>query len=135
MNLRSLSTLIFISFILCFQLSSQSLFVRKISVEDGLIGYDNYQTLVDKKGNVWVASENGIVKFFGAKHLQFTVKEGLLTNDNWRLDLDSKNRIWLNNCNPGIQYIENNKVHTLEQSSKFDEIYFAGEKEDTILFR
>lgn len=134
MNLRSLSTLIFISFILCFQLSSQSLFVRKISVEDGLIGYDNYQTLVDKKGNVWVASENGIIKFFGAKHLQFTVKQGLLTNDNWRLDLDSKNRIWLNNYNPGIQYIENDKVKTVEGSLNFNEIYFAGDHGDTVFF-
>lgn len=113
---------------------AQSLFGRKITIEHGLISNDNYRVTSDSKGAVWVCSERGVVSFYGNKTKRFTISNGLLNNDVWNLSVDSKDRIWLSDFGHGMQYIEDNKVKTIEKSLDFKRLIYSGEHQDTVFF-
>lgn len=114
--------------------TQQGTFTKKLTIEDGLLSYDNYNILNDKKGNVWICSKFGISRFSARSHKKFTTFEGLSTNDIWGLDEDSKGRIWLSSFSKGIQYIRNDTVYSLKEGNNFDQIFFSGEVKDTIFF-
>lgn len=112
----------------------QSSFYKKYSIQQGLLSSDNYRVTQDLEGYIWICSEAGIVKFDGANFKTFTIKEGLSFNDVWEIHIDSKNRKWLNSFANGIQYIENDIVKTIKKSLEIDQLYYAGEHQDTVFF-
>lgn len=113
---------------------SQTTFYKKYSIKEGLLSSDNYRVTQDLDGYIWICSEAGVVKYDGIQFKKFTIKEGLEYNDVWEIHIDSKNRKWLNSFSNGMQYIENDVIKTIEPSLSIDQIYFAGEHEDTIFF-
>ena len=113
---------------------SQNLFTNKLLLSDGLLGYDNYKISCSKKGDVWISSENGIVRFSYGKYQHFTSKNGLKTNDVWDMTEDTHGRMWLNSFASGCQYIEDGKVKTLMPAESFQDIAFVGEHNDTLFF-
>lgn len=106
-----------------------------LSVEqDGLLSNDNYRTIQDKNGYIWITSKNGIVKYDGIRSKHFTTNEGLPTNDVWYIKCDSKNRIWLYTFKKGVYYIENDKVKSIKNYRNEVNIYFTGEYNDSLFF-
>lgn len=75
-----------------------------------------YNVVQDKKGYIWIATDNGIVKFNGSTFKKFQLNEGLPSNDIFGLAVDSKNRIWLTGYYNGLYYIENDKVKKVKGS-------------------
>ncbi len=113
---------------------SQELFLKKVNISDGLLGYDNYGILEDANGTIWVSSENGVVKLQGDSYKRFTSADGLLTNDVWRMANDPVGRIWLRSYAAGIQYIYRDKIYTVKNSKQYDEIQYSGYHRDTCFF-
>lgn len=113
---------------------SQELFLKKVNISDGLLGYDNYGIIEDANGAIWASSENGVVKLKGDTYKRFTSADGLLTNDVWRMAIDPEGRIWLRSYAAGIQYIYGDKIHTVKNSKQYDEIQFSGYHRDTCFF-
>lgn len=64
------------------------------SVADGLPSNHLYKIIQDKKGFLWIATENGISRFDGQKFKNYAVKDGLTDNDVIDLFLDKAGNIW-----------------------------------------
>ncbi len=64
------------------------------TTRDGLPSNSIYRTLIDKKGFLWVATENGLARFDGKKFKVFTTAQGLSDNEIIDLHIDSSNILW-----------------------------------------
>ena len=121
--------------IICFSAYNQENYLTaKYRVTNGLLSNDNYRIYQDLNGYMWILSEKGLTKFNGFDFKYFTTLQGLKTNDVWDLFVDSKNRKWLVFFGHGIQYIENDTIKNLKESSKLENLICVGEHQDTIFF-
>ncbi len=68
---------------------------RYYDISDGLPSNHVYKCLQDKKGFMWVATENGLSRFDGNSFKNFTVKDGLPDNDILDIFLDSAGNVWM----------------------------------------
>lgn len=121
--------------LLCsFHVRAQDFLYRRYTIEDGLLSSDNYQVIQDKTGYIWICSKNGLVRYNGYDFKTFTTADGLPINDIWELRCDSKNRIWLHSFSKGACYIQHNTVHIVKGSADIDNLFFANEYKDTVIF-
>jgi ligand-binding sensor domain-containing protein len=67
---------------------------RPITVKDGLPGSIIYQTLQDKSGFIWIATNQGISRYDGRSFTSFTKEDGLPDNEIIKLYCDRHNNIW-----------------------------------------
>jgi ligand-binding sensor domain-containing protein/anti-sigma regulatory factor (Ser/Thr protein kinase) len=67
----------------------------KYTLADGLPSNIIYKTLIDKRGFLWIATENGVARFDGKKFTNYTTKEGLLDNEVFDMALDGEGAIWV----------------------------------------
>jgi ligand-binding sensor domain-containing protein/anti-sigma regulatory factor (Ser/Thr protein kinase) len=65
------------------------------SIREGLASNDIYGCLVDKKGFLWLATENGVSKFDGHSFRNYSVAQGLPDNDVLSIEMDSAGVIWV----------------------------------------
>lgn len=93
-----------------------------------------YRVIEDKRGQIWVCSENGVVKKNSDGIRRFNIELGLQTNDIWDIRLDNRERVWLSSFHSGIQYIENDTVKTLTNSDRYKQLYYSGSSGDTTFF-
>lgn len=113
---------------------SQLNFTKEYSVDNILISSDNYMTLQDSKGYMWICSENGIVKFDGVKSKVFTVKNGLPSNDIWYINEDNQGKIWLGGFYKGLYYIENDSVKKNNTGENIFTTLYIKTINDTLFF-
>ena len=127
--------LLFISF----SLFAQQPYYRHYTVNDGLASSTVYKIIQDKKGFIWIATENGAQRFDGKTFETFSKENGLL--DNTILDLfeDSKGRIWFLSLSGQIAYYDNGNLHTTANDSILKQVdaksnltYFAEDKKGTV---
>lgn len=113
---------------------SQHFFYRRFTIEDGLLSSDNYKTIQDKSGYIWICSKNGVVRFNGYSFKAFTTHNGLPINDIWELFCDSHNRIWIRAFTKGAFYIEHGKVKSIRRASGINNLFVTKEYRDTLYF-
>lgn len=65
------------------------------SLRDGLPSNDIYNCVEDKKGFLWIATENGLSKFDGKNFRNYFTKDGLPDNDILSVLLDSAGVLWV----------------------------------------
>lgn len=65
------------------------------SIRDGLPSNDIYNCIEDKKGFLWIATENGLAKFDGKNFKIYTTTQGLPDNEILGVDVDSAGVIWV----------------------------------------
>lgn len=56
----------------------------------------------DRRGNVWIGSEHGLVKYDGSRFHLFTEKEGLSANSVQALCQDTEGNIWIGMLSAGV---------------------------------
>lgn len=83
---------------------------------NGLPSDHVYCGLTDKLGNVWLGTEDGVVKYNGYSFKVFTTEDGLPNNDVWRLWQDSLDRIWVYTISSSLGYIKNDKYKSIDIS-------------------
>lgn len=80
------------------QIPSQLIFNR-ITKNDGLASNTTFQTVRDKKGYLWIATQNGLQRFDGNRFLTFRHVPGnvksISKNSVDHLFLDSRERLWI----------------------------------------
>ncbi len=81
--------------VICTSSFGQFSIVGKYTIADGLPSNHIYKCLQDKKGFLWVATENGLSYFDGHSFTNFTVKDGLPDNDILDIFLDRTGNIWM----------------------------------------
>ena len=94
-----------------------------------------YGVVQDEKGYIWIATDNGIVKFNGSTFKKFQLNEGLPSNDIFGIAVDSKNRIWVTGYYNGLYYIENDKVRKVKGAEKINCLEFTYEYEGKEYFK
>jgi ligand-binding sensor domain-containing protein len=68
----------------------------------------------DSKGNIWIATDNGLLKWDGTNFSSLTTANGLPDNIVTALFSDSKNRLWIGTYfGTKVSWIDNNGIHTL----------------------
>jgi ligand-binding sensor domain-containing protein len=65
------------------------------SIRDGLASNDTYNCVEDKKGFLWIATENGVSRFDGKNFKNYTTTQGLPDNDILIIEMDTDGKIWV----------------------------------------
>lgn len=71
----------------------------------------NYALLIDKKGNIWIGTDNGAICFDGKKITRYSKKQGLPSNKIVAIIEDSKNNIWFATTN-GVSKFDGDTIYT-----------------------
>lgn len=71
-----------------------------------------YTIIADQRGELWMGTDMGVIRFDGLRFQQYNVTDGIPSNDVFQLFCDSKNRIWLSTFRDEICYIKDNQVFT-----------------------
>lgn len=77
------------------------------SISDGLPSAETYDVFQDSKGYIWIGTDNGVVKYDGAKFNVYTTQDGLTDNTVFKISEDTKGRIWFATYNRRLCYYEN----------------------------
>ncbi len=84
--------------LLCFSgsslLYSQSTQTIAYTTKEGLSSNSVYRTVIDRRGFLWIATENGLARFDGRKFETYTTTRGLTDNEIVDLFIDSSGIIW-----------------------------------------
>lgn len=103
--------------------------------KNGLPTNNVYSFIQDKYGYIWMATDNGVVKYNGYSFRIFNTNDGLPANDVWMLKEDNQGRIWLNSYASGLGYIKNDKYKRIDydfhRQSVVGDFYEIG---NTVLF-
>jgi ligand-binding sensor domain-containing protein len=65
------------------------------TTKDGLPSNSVYRTILDSRGFLWIATENGIGRFDGKNFRNYTTVHGLPANETIDIFADSSNTIWI----------------------------------------
>src|ERR1044071_4197267 len=93
-------TSVFLLFVFCSaaQVPSPLIFSR-VTKKEGLVSNTTFQTVRDKQGFLWIATQNGLQRYDGNRFLTFRYIPGsaasLPHNSINHLFIDSKERLWL----------------------------------------
>ncbi len=94
---------------LCAQNDLSRFNVTHYTVEDGLPSNQLYYTHQDSLGNLWIASDHGVVKFDGQEMYTYGVEDGLPDEVVFKIYEDHKHRLWFLTYKGGICYLEKDK--------------------------
>ena len=75
-----------------FSQSTQTIFY---TTKDGLPSNSIYKSILDNHGFLWIATDNGVVKFDGKNFKTYTTAQGLPDSEITDIFIDSSNRIWV----------------------------------------
>jgi len=84
------------------EVRAEKYFFRNYDVEEGLGSEHINAMLQDRRGYLWFATTNGLIKFDGRTFTTFTTRDGLLSNDVFRVYQDSKGDFWLSFPGKGV---------------------------------
>ncbi len=80
--------------------------------EDGLPSSVIYKVVQDNNGFIWIATDNGIVRWDGNQMKVFNRSHGLKNPDIWDLYVDDQNRVWYSNKSKYHGYILGDQVYS-----------------------
>jgi ligand-binding sensor domain-containing protein len=75
---------------------------QTFTVADGLVGNRIQATLEDQKGNLWIATSEGVARYDGANWTRFTVDDGLVGSDVTTIVEDRAGNLWFGTDGYGI---------------------------------
>ena len=125
---------------------------ERFTIDKGLPSNEVYWTLQDDNGDLWISTDNGIVKYNGLSMTVFTTEDGLPDNTVFKSYLDRKGRKWFSTFAGGVFWLENDKVHIprfndslVEKLStnwidkiyvdEFDTVWMASMRSDDVIFK
>ena len=85
---------LFVIFFISTGCCCQELSYKQFTVKDGLPGSIVYQSLQDRNGFIWFATNQGVSRFDGRVFRNYTKEDGLPDNDILKLYLDKHDNIW-----------------------------------------
>ncbi|MFH0733540.1 MAG: two-component regulator propeller domain-containing protein [bacterium] len=108
--------------------------IKILNKKNGLVGNDIPSIIGDKRGYIWIASFDGVMKFKDNKYEHINTADGLANNQVVCLYQDSKNNIWFGCQEGGISEYDDElkKLFTLEDlKNVFGSIWIYNIFEDT----
>lgn len=68
----------------------------RYTIENGLPSDHIYETVEDKDGILWVATNNGVSRYDGKRFINYTTRNGLSSNDALQIKMDYSGTLWVN---------------------------------------
>lgn len=95
-------------------------------------GYENINIIEeDYRKNVWIGSDNGLLKWDGSDLSVLTTSDGLPDNDITALFPDSKNRLWIGtNGGSTVAWMDDSGIHNLSLITGNENVYVKDIIED-----
>ena len=84
----------------------------------GLPSSETYMVHQDAKGFLWIATDNGVVKYDGHEFVTYTTKDGLTDNTVFGFFEDHKGRIWFRTYNGALCYYENDSIKVYKYNAE-----------------
>jgi len=116
--------LFFILFvILSLSSKGQSYYYKNYTVDKGLPSSEIFQVLQDKRGYVWIATNQGVSRYNGYEFQNFDIQDGLPENTILSLFEDYKGRIWFVSMLGKLSWFENDSIYEYKYNTlieKFD---------------
>ncbi len=102
------------------------------SEKEGLPSNHVYKITQDVNGFIWIATDEGLVKYNGTEFKNFTTKDGLPTNDIWNMYPAKDGKLWYIAKSTSMGYILDDVVYdfkNLKEDVGIDPIYtgFTGD--------
>jgi ligand-binding sensor domain-containing protein len=88
------------------------------SIREGLASNDVYNCVIDKKGFLWLATENGVSKFDGNSFKNYFIKDGLPDNEILNIVLDNTGVIWILPFQKSPAYYDDKKDQFISQDQE-----------------
>ncbi|CAG5077225.1 sensor histidine kinase [Parvicella tangerina] len=89
--------------------------------ESGLPSNEVYHIIESRKGEIWIATDNGVAKYNGRKFTFFQKKEGLTDNVVFKLFEDEKGVIWCTTYNSEIcKILPNDSIVSYQYNDTID---------------
>jgi signal transduction histidine kinase/ligand-binding sensor domain-containing protein len=139
---RRLSGII-IGYFLVFQgccLLAQNPHSYNLSIQQGLPSAEVYSLYQDKKGFIWFATDNGVVRFDGSEMETYTTKNGLIDPVVFGFFEDDNNRLWFRTYSGNLSYFQNGEIHdfrfneNLSQLVKNSQLYSISLEQNNLWF-
>lgn len=89
----------------------QSYYYKNYTVNDGLPSTEVFQVIQDKKGYIWLATDQGVSRYNGYEFQNFNVQNGLPENTILMLFEDYKGRVWFVSFLGKLSWFENDSIH------------------------
>ncbi len=84
-----------------------------INIYNGAPSNHVYNTFIDSKGYLWMATNKGVAKYDGHNLKIFDLTRGFVNKDVWALFEDKKGRIWLYSISNNLGYIYKDQYHSI----------------------
>lgn len=92
------------------------------TIKDGLPSNVIYQSLEDQKGYLWLATDQGVVRYDGKKFQVYAKTEGVPDIEVMRLIMDNDGRIWIRCYNNSVAFYDSSRDRFVEITSILNQL-------------
>ncbi|WP_029284302.1 sensor histidine kinase [Pedobacter sp. R20-19] len=121
---RFICALLFLLFLLPADLFSQTTYLPHYTSKNGLASNNCYYILQDKKGFIWIATDNGLSRFDGTNFQNFTIEDGLPDTQILQMKEDKSGRIWFFALNGQLSYLKDGKFYNKDNNQLLKKLNF-----------
>lgn len=106
------------------KLFSQTTYLPHYTSKNGLASNNCYYILQDKKGFIWISTDNGVSRFDGTNFQNFTIEDGLPDTQILKMTEDSNGRIWFFSLNGQLSFLKDGKFYNQENNDLLKKLNF-----------
>lgn len=117
-------SLVILVFLLPGNTFSQTTYLPHYTAKNGLASNNCYYILQDKKGFIWIATDNGISRFDGTNFQNFTIEDGLPDTQILQMKEDESGRLWFFALNGQLSYLKDGKFYNKDNDQLLRKLNF-----------
>jgi PAS domain S-box-containing protein len=88
-----------------------------LTITEGLPNNIVLTSLLDREGNFWFGTTNGLSRYTGDRFITFTSNDGLTNNNILAVYADTSNRFFFGTLTGGINYYDGNVIHSIDTNA------------------
>lgn len=93
---------------------------RNYTTDNGLPSSETYDIEQDNDGNIWIATDRGLVKYDGYSFVTYTKKDGLVNNTILQIYKDPFGRLWFLSIVNDLCYYEKGRIKKYKYNDKIN---------------
>jgi len=105
-------------------LLAQTTYLPHYNTKNGLASNNCYYILQDKKGFIWIATDNGLSRFDGTNFQNFTIEDGLPDTQILQMKEDKEGRLWFFALNGQLSYLKEGKFYNQDNDELLKKLNF-----------
>jgi hypothetical protein len=119
---RNIYCYIHLAFVLLpFCLQAQLLRTIHYTVDEGLPSNELYDVHEDAQGYIWMASDQGVIRFDGVEFDSYTTQDGLATNTIFSVEPDHRGWLWMRGIDGSLTMYDGNAFRPFPDNAQLRE--------------